>query len=200
VDRRTEADTGARLQRLQAEGAQALAPVRWHHLCALQARLGGQPEAVRAVLQPRLDAGVTAYADAWHAAQTAAGRPAAAPAPASAHADVRRSLAALGARADADVDTAAPWPPLRSARRFADTWALVHAESQVRHALGRGPANAGPLNPHLLMLRALRQMRDLSPAYLRHFLTYADTLLTLDTAAAALRPPDKGARRARVRR
>jgi hypothetical protein len=51
---------------------------------------------------------------------------------------------------------------------------------QVQKALSQAPANAGPINSHMLMLRSLEWMRELSPAYLENFMTYADTLLCLE--------------------
>lgn len=71
---------------------------------------------------------------------------------------------------------------MASVRRFRDTWSRIAAEDQVDQAVGRGPANAGPLNSHLLVLRSLALMRKLSPDYLRRFLSHVDTLLWLDQA------------------
>ena len=56
------------------------------------------------------------------------------------------------------------------------------------HAVARGPAQAGPLNSHALVLRSLERLRELSPAYLRRFLGHVQTLQWLEdarTAAAA---------------
>lgn len=69
---------------------------------------------------------------------------------------------------------------IKSLRRFRETWARISAEDEVDHALGRGPENAGPLNAHMLVLRSLGLMRDLSPDYLRRFISYLDSLLWLD--------------------
>ena len=64
----------------------------------------------------------------------------------------------------------------------------------MAQALGQAPANAGPINSHMLVLRSLALMRDISPDYLNRFLSYADTLLCLDPGekekpAAAKKPP-----------
>ena len=71
-------------------------------------------------------------------------------------------------------------PEMKSLRRFKDTWAQMRAEQSLTQAIEKGPANAGPLNSHRLVLRALAQMRDLSPHYLRRFLSHLDALLWLD--------------------
>lgn len=77
-----------------------------------------------------------------------------------------------------------PWPTLRSAQRFHETWSRISAETEVTKAEKRAPDNAGPLNSHKLVLHTLSLMRDLSPDYLRGFLARAETLLWLDQAHA----------------
>jgi hypothetical protein len=71
---------------------------------------------------------------------------------------------------------------LKSLRLFRNAWAQRSAERQASQAIERAPANAGPLNSHMLVLRALSSMRDLSPDYLNRFVSYADTLLRLEQA------------------
>jgi len=82
-----------------------------------------------------------------------------------------------------------PWPPLRSAQRFRDTWERLGAEHTVEQATHRAPDNPGPLNAHMLVLRTLGLMRELSPHYLSRFLTHTETLLWLEQAQAVLSPP-----------
>lgn len=74
---------------------------------------------------------------------------------------------------------------MRSVRHFRVVWARIKAENQVRKALERGPANAGPLNSHMLVLRCLKLMQSLSPEYLRRFLLQMETLLWLEQANQA---------------
>jgi hypothetical protein len=69
---------------------------------------------------------------------------------------------------------------LKTIRRFRSTWSKLSADTQVVQALAQPPKNAGPLNSHMLVLRSLALMRDLSPDYLARFMSYADTLLCLD--------------------
>lgn len=80
-------------------------------------------------------------------------------------------------------------PDLKSAVRFRETWARISAETEVDKATHRAPENAGPLNAHNLVLRTLGLMRDLSPDYLRRFLSHAETLLWLDQAYGQLKQP-----------
>jgi hypothetical protein len=69
---------------------------------------------------------------------------------------------------------------LKTIRKFRNTWSKLSADKQVAQALEQAPANAGPINSHMLVLRSLALMRDISPDYLNRFMSYADTLLCLD--------------------
>lgn len=69
---------------------------------------------------------------------------------------------------------------LKTIRHFRNTWSKLSVERQVTQALDQAPKNAGPLNSHMLVLRSLALMRDLSPEYLNRFMSYVDTLLCLD--------------------
>jgi hypothetical protein len=71
-------------------------------------------------------------------------------------------------------------PELKTIRNFRSTWSKLSVDKQVTQALGQAPRNAGPINSHMLVLRSLALMRDISPDYLNRFMSYADTLLCLD--------------------
>lgn len=92
-------------------------------------------------------------------------------------------------------------PEMKSVRRFRETWSRIAADDQVHSAMQRGPENAGPLNSHLLVLRSLAWMRELSPDYLRRFLSQVDTLLWLEQAGEpAARSKAKVVRREKQKR
>ena len=76
-------------------------------------------------------------------------------------------------------------PPtgLESARLFRQHQAALSVESLVNKALLEKPESPGPLNPQMLAIKALTNMRDLSPHYLRRFVTYMDTLLWIEQAS-----------------
>jgi hypothetical protein len=76
--------------------------------------------------------------------------------------------------------TVSPVRELKSLRYFRSTWSRLSAEQQLAQALAQAPENAGPLNSHLLVLRALQLMQEVSPDYLQRFMSYADTLLWLE--------------------
>jgi hypothetical protein len=73
-----------------------------------------------------------------------------------------------------------PRVELKTIRNARNTWAKLSVDKQVAQALGQAPKNAGPINSHMLVLRSLTLMRDISPDYLSRFMSYADTLLCLD--------------------
>lgn len=73
---------------------------------------------------------------------------------------------------------------LKSARRFSETWSKLQSAQLVDQALQRAPENAGPFNPHRLMVRAMVTMRDLSPDCLHRFIQHADALLKLEQIIA----------------
>ncbi|WP_070400943.1 DUF2894 domain-containing protein [Hydrogenophaga sp. PML113] len=89
-------------------------------------------------------------------------------------------------------------PELRSAQAFHDSWARLCAEDEVAQAVQRGPEAAGPLNSHMLVLRTLSLLSELSPDYLHRFMVHTDTLLWLDEASA--RPKPAAAAKARKAR
>lgn len=83
--------------------------------------------------------------------------------------------------ADARVEgNAGSRTELKTIRHFRTTWSKLSADNQVAQALKQAPKNAGPINSHMLVLRSLALMRDISPDYLSRFMSYTDTLLCLD--------------------
>ncbi|HEY8905673.1 MAG TPA: DUF2894 domain-containing protein [Rhodoferax sp.] len=71
-------------------------------------------------------------------------------------------------------------PALNNTQFFRNTWAKLSIDKRVTQALGQAPKNAGPINSHLLVLRSLALMRDISPDYLNRLTAYVDALLCLD--------------------
>lgn len=58
---------------------------------------------------------------------------------------------------------------------------------RIDQAIQQTPSEAGPLNSHRLVSRALATLRDLSPAYLDHLVTQVDTLMWLEKRAKSRR-------------
>jgi hypothetical protein len=93
---------------------------------------------------------------------------------------------------------------LRSTRQFRDLWAKRTIDRAIARALDEAPENAGPLNAHQLVIRALNTMGEISPDYLNRFVSYVHTLIWLEQAATRFAPPDikagEGKARPRPRR
>lgn len=103
---------------------------------------------------------------------------------------------AIGATAAPTSSTDAPPAELKALRLFRHTWARLGVDQQLSRSLAKAPENPGPLNSHLLMLRSLQLMQNISPAYLNHFMVHVNTLLWLDTAGlGAASAPNETARR-----
>jgi hypothetical protein len=80
---------------------------------------------------------------------------------------------------------------LKSVRQFRNTWSKLSTNKQVTQALDQAPKNAGPINSHMLVLRSLALMRDISPDYLNRFVSYVDTLLNLEQSEKSKPLPTK---------
>lgn len=102
----------------------------------------------------------------------------------------------IAPQASADVDDDSPGNPtargeLKSLRQFRATWSKLSVDRQLTEAVAQGPANAGPLNSHRLVLQSLALLRELSPDYLNCFMSYADALLWLDRANGGRTPTEQ---------
>jgi hypothetical protein len=157
--------------------------VRAHHVEALTRRLQTAPESVQRVLRDRLQQLSAAESDEPAVAEPVPlKRPRAQPPkPATPLGQLNQYIAAATGTSDRRE--------LRSAQAFRETWSRICAEDEVTEAVQRGPDNAGPLNSHMLVLRTLGLLRELSPDYLRRFMVHADTLLWLDQAGGRLKTP-----------
>ena len=68
---------------------------------------------------------------------------------------------------------------------FQRTWSRLSADQRLAQSRASLPENAGPLNSHHLVHRALTLMRALSPEYLECFVGYVDALQWLERANEA---------------
>lgn len=88
----------------------------------------------------------------------------------------------------ADNGASPPPPPPRqrelSALRQLRSQRQAHqARQRIDDAITQTPSDAGPLNSHRLVTRSIETLRELSPAYLEHFVNYLDTLMSLEKLA-----------------
>lgn len=75
---------------------------------------------------------------------------------------------------------------MQSMKHFRESMKHFNIDKIISRAINEGLQNPGPLNPQLLAIKSLTQMRDLSPAYLRRFAGYIETMLWLEKNAAKL--------------
>ena len=186
---------------LRAAGAQRLDPLRLHYLEVLSARAQAQSGRVQSLLQDKLAQAVADFQarlkqahsleNAPLAQAQALGVTQASQALESIQAlqpqslgDLVRSLAQHAPeKTEAGLHgTVAAGPELKSVRLFRNTWSKLSADKQLNKALDQAPKNAGPINSHMLVLRSLALMRDISPDYLNRFMSYVDALQCLDLA------------------
>ncbi|MGM0766593.1 MAG: DUF2894 domain-containing protein [Pseudomonadota bacterium] len=73
--------------------------------------------------------------------------------------------------------------PLRTMTRAQADRGHQALHERIRQAIEQTPENAGPMNAHRLVSRAIATMEALSPEYLNRFVNYADTLLALERLA-----------------
>ena len=195
----SEADSGLQTNRRKLEiaalgeaGASQFDPLQFHYLEVLAQRTADQPDNVRDILDFKLAQAINALRARFEQARTDArdsGNDSGA---------FSRSLCAASHGAS-QGPSPRPLPgPLGTLARYAaqrastdaadrlslqyfrNTWSRISTGKQVTQALDQAPKNAGPINSHMLVLRSLALMRDVSPDYLNRFVSYVDTLLYLD--------------------
>jgi hypothetical protein len=158
-------------------GADRLDPLRFHFIVALERRAAAHGGDVRRVLDKRVAKLIHAYsADVERAALHA--KPAVClAAPADQHAgEETQSLAGLVEYLAESTHRSTAYPELAAVEYFRSVWSRVRSEKQIRQSLAPVSGNAGPLNSSSLVHRALSLMSEVSPGYLKQFLSYVDTL------------------------
>ncbi|SIT47539.1 conserved hypothetical protein [Paraburkholderia ribeironis] len=192
----------ATLEAWRERGADRLNPVRFHFIAALERRAATHGGATRRILDDRLSGLLDAYTEEIERADAVRAEMHAAPGSASSGAN-NGALAGLiehierhALMADRDGAGAASYPELPALDYFREVWSKVRTEKQLRQSLAQVPGNAGPLNSSSLVHRSLSLMRELSPEYLKQFLSYVDTLSWLEQMNGGGAPAGKEAPRA----
>lgn len=204
ADNRTNARTT--MDRWRAHGADRVNPIRFHFIEALERRTAELHGEARRLLDARLTHWLAVYADEVATAD----RPdpgAEVDDAVSAPLPVRGALAALvdelsrhKATTDQPAHTPdpcrvqAPRPELEALTDFRRIWSSARVESQLRQALERVPAHAGPLNSASLVHRSLALMNSLSTGYLQQFLSYVDVLSWIEQMQGGIANGKEGAR------
>jgi hypothetical protein len=182
----------ATLDAWRERGADRLDPLRFAFIDAFERRAAAHTGAARHVLDEKLASLLEAYARKVDLAATAGHA-------SSPDGPGRGTLAELvGYMQDEPRHPAgdrAPYPELPALDYFRETWAKVRTEKQLRQSLQPAPGNAGPLNSSSLVHRSLSLMRELSPGYLKQFLSYVDALSWMEQLSGGV-PASKDAPRA----
>jgi hypothetical protein len=194
VSSEVDADAAAAIEALRGRGGHRHDPVRFRFIEALARRAAAQHGAARRILDDRLAALLAAYGgemESTRHADSDDGRPVDAvqkPPRHSALADLAGHIALNAssqedgvASGDAARGLSAPFE-LKMLPYFRRTWSRLSADRRLSPSHATVPDNPGPLNSHHLVHQALTSMRDLSPGYLSHFMSYVDALLWLDDA------------------
>lgn len=188
------ADMVATLAAWRERGDHRFDPVRFRFIEAMAKRASAHDGVARRLLDEKLSKLMSAYADELGKASPVDGKDASlnAASPRAIHrgplAELIDHIASQASphRNNAAVNEAVPAsfapPDLKSLAYFRSTWSRLSADRRLTQSLAKVPDKAGPLNSHHLVHRALTTMRELSPAYLEHFMTHVDALLWLDQA------------------
>nr|WP_239549890.1 DUF2894 domain-containing protein [Alloalcanivorax marinus] len=86
-------------------------------------------------------------------------------------------------RADQRGDQNAPRRELKTLATLQASRARQHTARRIRHAVDHPTGDAGPLNAHRQVVRALERLQGIAPGYLERFVGYVDTLMALEKAA-----------------
>ena len=173
--------------------------VGWHYIETLAARTRAQTGAAQRLLQDKLQ---QALSDMQQRMSTAPQpRPQAkAQTPPSPMAQLLKDMTPVAPAAlPASLTPRSTESP--RVRQFRRQLRKISVQKQVSRAMAQAPLNAGPINSHMLVLRALGLMRDISPDYLNRFMTHLDTLLCLhdqQLRSAAPAPKSSHSRKTRM--
>ena len=183
------------LDALRAAGAAQVDAVGWHYIETLARRTPTQSGPAQVLLQAklqealqRLDVRMTKAGQSQDAAK---------PLPSL----LALLLQDMGSKnAPQGSGKPAGWPTENPRiRAFKKQLSHISVQKQVSQAIAQAPLNAGPINSHILVLRSLGLMRDISPNYLNRFMAYVDTLMCLEEADKAHLTPQKAAPAAKSR-
>ncbi|WP_408281074.1 MULTISPECIES: DUF2894 domain-containing protein [unclassified Paraburkholderia] len=193
--------SGARatLDAWRERGADRLDPVRFHFIDAFERRAAAHGGETRRILDERLSGLLDAYAAQIERAASSANDAAAHGAGESADATLKGLVDYIASQDHVPVASGLPhsasYPELPALDYFREVWSKVRTEKQMRQSLEQVPGNAGPLNSSSLVHRALSLMREVSPGYLKQFLSYVDALSWMEQMNGGAAPTGKDAPR-----
>jgi hypothetical protein len=179
-------DAGAALAALRERGRDRADPVRFRFIEAMARRADAHGGDARRMLDERIAQLLAAYGDALTDRPEAASAPQQASPVRGALAELAEHIAQHAPAPAAGLPSGGTTPELKAVAYYRSTWSKLSAERRLTQSLAKVPDNAGPLNSHHLVHRALILMRDLSPEYLNRFMSYVDALLWIDQANGSM--------------
>ncbi len=175
---------------LQARGAAQWEAVGWHYLQVLAERSHAQSGAAQSLLHDKLLQALQNFKSRMDAAPRLQHNPEHSRSTPSPLATLLNDIAQQAA--PTQTDKPSNWrPESPCVQQFRQQLGKLRVQKQVSQAIAQAPQNAGPINSHMLVLRSLGLMRDISPDYLSRFMGYIDTLLCLDEAGQGKAAPKK---------
>ena len=165
------------LEALRQAGAHRRDPVRFAYLESFATRLAESRRAPSQKHQEKLEQAVADYrARAEAGNDESQGYHTTPP--------YQSPLAALLTRLRGDGDAPGDLKALAPIR---EAQARQQLAARIQHAITHTPGDAGPLNAHRQVARALAALQDISPQYLEHLVTYMDDLMVLEKIPATKR-------------
>ena len=182
---REPVDFSADIAALRQVGAQQFDPVRLHYLQVLARRASVHEGSVRRLLDAKLARALAAFTERFELAQRNARDTAATSIASEPRAPLSELVRYMAQHCPDPAQGGSDGyvglhRELKTTRYFRNTWSKLSVDMQVTHAIRQAPKNAGPINSHMLVLRSLALMREISPDYLNRFTSYVDALLCLD--------------------
>ena len=183
------------LDALRASGAARVDAVGWHYIETLAKRTREQSGPAQMKLVAKLQEALVRLETRMSAATGPVAKQDAIPSP------LATLLRDMGSKSTPQASrTTTGWghesPRIQ---QFRKQLRQISVQKQVIQAIAQAPQNAGPINSHMLVLRSLGLMRDISPDYLNRFMAHVDTLLCLDEAGKAKLTPKKASPAAKTR-
>ena len=175
------------LDAMRAAGAAHVDAVGWHYIETLAMRSQAQSGPARVLLQAKLQEALQRLDGRMNMADHVKDAPEPLPSP------LAMLLNDMGSKsAPQGSSRSAGWPPENPRiQAFKKQLSQISVQKQVTQAIAQAPQNAGPINSHMLVLRSLGLMRNISPDYLNRFMAHVDTLLCLKEASKGKLTPKR---------
>lgn len=179
------------LDALRAKGVARADPIGWHYIESLAKRTQTHSGLARSLLEKKLHETLQLHEARMNTSSMPQAAPSAADASPSPLATLLQEMGHKGPPATSEQAAARQVINPRI-EQFRKQLNKISVQKQVTQALAQAPQNPGPINSHMLVLRSIGLMRDLSPDYLHRFMGYVDTLLLLSALESVKASPSRG--------